>query len=165
VNRKRRTRQHVIEEMGVNFLERQVLRRGHQLQRPSLREYGCDATMFHFAANGEIEDGEVRFQIKATDVIRRIHDGRSVVCRVETAHVRYWYWQTIPFVLVQYDAASNRGYWVHLQPYVDSHARLLSRQRKSVSLHLPVSNVLTVRAIDRFRQISLDIADRRRKVR
>jgi hypothetical protein len=34
-----------------------------------------------------------------------------------------------------------------------------------VSLHLSVSNVLTVRAIDRFRQISLDIANRRREIR
>ncbi len=41
--RKRRPREHVIAEMGVNFLERQVLRRGHQLRRVPEPEYGTDA--------------------------------------------------------------------------------------------------------------------------
>lgn len=163
--RKRRTRQHVIEEMGVNFLERQVLRRGHQLQRPSLREYGCDATMFHFTEYGEIEDGEVRFQVKATDILEIVDNARSVICRVDAAHVQYWYWQPSPFVVVQYHAAKERGFWLHLQPHVDRRPQLLAPQRKSVSLRIPVSNTLTVRAIDRFRQISADDARRRRDLR
>ena len=163
--RKRRTRQHVIEEMGVNFLERQVLRRGHQLQRPSLREYGCDATMFHFAKNGEIEDGEVRFQVKATDTLKIVDSGRSVSCRVEVAHVQYWYWQTPPFVLVQYDAVKERAFWFHLQHYVDSQPRLLAPQRKSATLRIPMSNALTIRAVDRFRQISLYDVQQRRNLR
>ena len=44
--RKRRTREHIIEEMSANFLERKVLQRGHMLVRAPQREYGWDATMF-----------------------------------------------------------------------------------------------------------------------
>ncbi len=102
MTRKRRTRQHVIEEMGVNLLERQVLRRAYQLQRPSLGEYGWDAAMFHFSPDGQIENGEVRFQVKATNNLN-IADV-TIRCRVETADLHYWYWDEFPFVLVVYDA-------------------------------------------------------------
>ena len=57
-----------------------------------------DAAMFHFSPDGQIENGEVRFQIKATnhlniadDIIRR---------RVEIADLHYWYWDEFPFVLI-----------------------------------------------------------------
>ena len=48
-NGKQQPREHVIAEMGVNFLERQVLRRGHQLRRVPEPEYGTDALMLHFS--------------------------------------------------------------------------------------------------------------------
>jgi len=38
--RKRRIREHVIEEMSANFLERKVLQRGHMLVRAPQRKYG-----------------------------------------------------------------------------------------------------------------------------
>ena len=41
--RKCRPREHVIADMGFNFLERQVLRRGHQLVKVPQPEYGTDA--------------------------------------------------------------------------------------------------------------------------
>ena len=50
--RKRRTREHVIEDLSENHLERLVLLKGHVLRRP-VRDYGVDATMFHFADDGE----------------------------------------------------------------------------------------------------------------
>ncbi len=56
--RTHRTREHVIEEMSLNFLERKVLERGHQLVPATRREYGFDATMFHFSPEtGEIDNG------------------------------------------------------------------------------------------------------------
>ena len=64
----RRTREQIIEELSLNFLEHKALERGHQLVPATKREYGYDATMFHFSPQtGEIENGEVRFQLKATD--------------------------------------------------------------------------------------------------
>ena len=87
--RKRRSREHVIAEMGVNFLERQVLRRGHQLRRVFEPEYGTDALMQTFSPKTkEIENGWVEFQIKSTDQIRFIDQERYVACVVEMMHVR-----------------------------------------------------------------------------
>ncbi len=62
----------VLEDLSENFLERKVLKRGHVLQRPK-RDYGVDVTMFHYADNGEIENGEIRFQLKAYALIKMFH--------------------------------------------------------------------------------------------
>ncbi|HEX7379431.1 MAG TPA: DUF4365 domain-containing protein [Pirellulales bacterium] len=68
----------MIAEMGVNFLERQVLRRGHQLRRVPEPEYGTDAVMLHFTPDSrEIENGWIEFQVKATDQPRFV-DNRSM---------------------------------------------------------------------------------------
>ncbi|NLS95132.1 MAG: DUF4365 domain-containing protein [Planctomycetaceae bacterium] len=89
--RTHRTRQHVIEEMSLNFLERKVLERGHQLVPATRREYGYDATMFHFSPEtGEIENGEVRFQLKATDHLNTAAE-YAVCPAIETRHLHYWY--------------------------------------------------------------------------
>lgn len=96
---KRRTREHVLEEMSLNFLERKVLERGFQLVPAMKREYGFDATMFHFSpTTGEIENGEVRFQLKATDRLETRHGG-ALCTTVEVSHLHYWYWeaQKYPF--------------------------------------------------------------------
>ena len=156
MRRKRRTRQHVIEELGVNFLERQVLRRGHQLQRPSLREYGWDAVMFHFSPDGSVENGEVRFQVKATDHVKTTRE--TIRCRVSTADVHYWYWEDSPFVLVVYDAKTEGAFWLHLRSYVDGHPRILASGQNTVTVRIPITNKVTLRAVDRWRDLSLSSA-------
>jgi len=156
VQRKRRTRQHVIEELGVNFLERQVLRRRHQLQRPSLREYGWDAVMFHFSPDGSVENGEVRFQVKATDNLKT--DRGIIRCRVTTGDVHYWYWEDPPFVLVVYDAEKGRAFWLQLRGYIDDHPGLLELDQETITMRVPITNKVTLRAVDQWRQLSLDNA-------
>src|SRR5438874_9146686 len=86
-HRKRLTRSNVIEERSINFLERRVLGRNHQLQLPAKREYGWDATMFHFSRDGFIENGEIRFQLNATDHLRVVDNGRSVGIEIETRDI------------------------------------------------------------------------------
>jgi hypothetical protein len=156
--RKSRPRQHVIAEMGVNFLERLVLRRGHQLQRVPGPEYGTDALMLHFSPETrEIENGWIEFQVKATDELKILERGKSVACTVDLAHVHYWYWEVgHPFILVLYDASRHRAYWVHIQDYVDNH-RIDDCQ--TLTVHIPVRNKLTVSAIDRFRNMSLTLSN------
>lgn len=152
--RKRRPREHVIAEMGVNFLERQVLRRGHQLRRVPQPEYGTDAQMLHFSPETrEVENGWVEFQVKATDEPKFV-DGESVSCTVEMAHVHYWYWEADhPFILVQYDASKNIAYWLDIQAYIEQ--RKIKDTQQKLTVRISTRNKLTVNAIDRFREMSL----------
>ena len=45
--------------------------------------------MFHFSSDGSVENGEIRFQVKATDDLKTTRE--MVRCRLETADVHYWY--------------------------------------------------------------------------
>jgi hypothetical protein len=141
--------------MGVNFLERQVLRRGHQLRRVPEPEYGTDALMLHFSPKSrEIENGWVEFQVKSTDRLSISDDGQTVSCTVEFAHVHYWYWGSAhPFILVLYDAKNHRAFWVDIQSYVESHA---IDDHETLTIRIPFQNKLTVKSIDHFRNLSLE---------
>ena len=49
--RKRRTREHILEDLSENHLEHNVLLKGHVLRRPE-RDYGVDVTMFQRSHTG-----------------------------------------------------------------------------------------------------------------
>ena len=153
--RKVRTREHVLADLSYNFLERQVLRRGHWLDCPA-NDYGIDATMFHHNQGGEIENGEVRFQLKASDCLKVGGDGDWIAQRVETRDIRYWYFELYPVILVAYDAGANRAYWLHVQQYVAERPTLMDSTAARTTVRIPVRNKLSIRAIDHFRSLSLE---------
>ncbi len=161
--RKRRPREHVIGEIGVNFLERQVLRRGHQLRRVPEPEYGTDALMLHFSPEtNEIENGWVEFQVKATDELNFVDDGNSLNCSIEMAHLQFWYWEVAhPFILVLYDAQKHRAFWIDIQNYIDEH-KIIDDRQTTTTIRIPTRNKLTLNAVDRFRKMSLASNHRQR---
>jgi len=155
--KKRRTREHVLEELSFNHLERHVLGRQYQLARPEKREYGHDATMFYYSESGEKEHGEVRFQLKGTDRLQVLQGGTSVSLEVETAHLYDWYHEVYPFVVVVYDAQNDVAYWLHVQPYVERNLHLFEDpQQRTARIRVPVRNEIDADAIDAFRQLGLE---------
>lgn len=154
---KTRPRSHVIAEMGVNFLERQVLRRGHQLRRVPHPEYGIDAQMHHWSPEtGRPERGFVEFQVKATDHLTYVDNENSVTCRVTLSDLHYWiYIIESPVVLVLYDARKHQGFWVDIQHYIEN-AQTFQEDQDGATIRIPVANRLTVRAIDQFREMSME---------
>jgi hypothetical protein len=68
--KKTRTREHVIADLGVNHVERQVLLCGFSVERIE-HDYGVDLLVFTYNAGGEVENGEIRLQIKATDRVKK----------------------------------------------------------------------------------------------
>lgn len=138
----------------MNFLERQILRRGHQLKRVPEPEYGTDALMRHFSPETrEVENGWVEFQVKATDRPNFVNRGEFISCPIEAAHIHFWIWEIAhPVILVLYEALKHRAYWVDIQSYADEHG---IEDQRSLSIRIPTKNRLTVRAIDHFRKLSL----------
>ncbi len=156
--RKRRTREHVIEDLSENYLERKVLLKGHVLRRPE-RDYGVDVTMFHFDDDGAIENGEIRFQLKATDGLNTIKQGTVISFPIKTGDLHYWALEIYPFILVVFDAKAGHAFWLHVQEYVHLHPESVNPGRESVNVHIPVSNKLTVKSIEAFRNKSLQIVN------
>ncbi|MCO6045846.1 DUF4365 domain-containing protein [Aeoliella sp. ICT_H6.2] len=156
--RKRRTREHVIEDLSENHLERFVLLKGHVLRRPE-RDYGVDVTMFHFATNGEIENGEVRFQLKASESLKVISNGSAISLPIKTGDLHYWSLEVYPFVLVVFDVKTDTAYWLHIQECVSRQPELVDPDKETVHLHIPLANKLNVNSIDDFRRKSLATVD------
>ena len=74
---KRRTREHVIADLSVNHVERQILLGGHTIEC-TRHDYGYDLLMTTYNVNGEPESGEVRLQLKATDALPIVKGGETV---------------------------------------------------------------------------------------
>src|SRR5260370_27882324 len=81
-DRKRRTRAHVIADLSINHVEKRVLQCGWVVQRFS-PDYGLDLLMSTFNRRGEIENGDVRLQVKATDTLKIVARHKAIAVRVE----------------------------------------------------------------------------------
>lgn len=75
----RRTRAHRIADLSVHHLEGFVLRQGHTLEIYR-NDYGYDVALYTYAyddeGDGEIEPGEIKNQLKATDSLKILADGK-----------------------------------------------------------------------------------------
>ena len=80
--RKRRTRAHIISDLSINHVEKRVLQCGWIVQR-FMPDYGMDLMMTTFNHRGEIENGDVRLQVKATDSIKLTSAGEAIAVRLE----------------------------------------------------------------------------------
>src|SRR5579859_4785210 len=87
--RKRRTREHVIADLSVNHVERLVLRCGWTVER-TRHDYGIDLDMHTYTPHGEVENGKVLFQLKATDALKRSADGTAISVRLEWRDLLFW---------------------------------------------------------------------------
>jgi len=99
--KKQRSREHVIADLSVNFVERQALLCGFSVER-IVHDYGIDLVLSTYTKNGEPQPGEILLQVKATDHLRVVREGRFVSCRIERAHLRLWLAETFPVILVVY---------------------------------------------------------------
>jgi len=149
---KLRTREHVLADLSINFLERQVLLCGCSVQRMH-SDYGYDLVMSTFNANGEIEAGIIFFQVKATDHLPLLADGKTVSWVVSRRDLRLWLSEAFPVVLVIYDGRRDMAYWLHVQAYFADHpAADLFLAGETINVHVPRANRLNLRAVKRIIQ-------------
>ncbi len=152
--RKLRTRQHVLADLSVNFVERQVLLRSFAVNRMD-SDYGIDLLMLTYEEDGAVESGHVLFQVKATDSPKLIQAGRSIACRIEVADLKAWQDEWMPVILVLYDGQRDKAYWLYVQQYLNDKnvagEDLLAEQDR-LTVRIPRRNRLDRKAIERFRQ-------------
>lgn len=148
--RKRRTREHVIADLSVNYVERFILRCGWTVER-SRYDYGIDLYMQTYNADGAVESGWVRFQVKATDSLRRSKVSTVILLRLEWRDLLSWLNEGEPILLILYDAREDKAYWLYVQEYfrqVQWAARAATAT--TVTVHIPADNVLDEAAIRLF---------------
>jgi hypothetical protein len=156
--RKLRTREHILEDLSVNYVERQVFLRGFAVNR-MLTDYGLDLIMMTINEAGEIENGYVMLQVKATDQPEIRKDGKTISLRVEVADLKYWQGEDMPVILGLY-GQKDKAWWLYVQRYLDEKEvslEDLSADQDRVTIRIPMRNRLGHFAIAKFRQFRNDI--------
>jgi hypothetical protein len=148
--KKRRTREHVIADLSVNHVERQALLAGFAVQR-IVRDYGIDLFIATYDPSGEVENGEIRIQLKATDAPRLVRGGERIAVRVDQGDFRHWLMEPMPVILAVYDAAHDEAYWLYVQEHFESgRAGRFDRAGAKMTVQVPRTNVVTPAAMRRF---------------
>jgi hypothetical protein len=148
--RKRQTREHVIADLSVNHVERLVLRRGWTVERTRF-DYGIDLDMHTYSPQGEVENGNVLFLLKATDNLKRSADGTALLVRLQWRDLLFWLNEGEPVILILYDAQEDRAYWLYVQEYfrkIQWKARAATAT--TVTVRIPSGNILDESAIRLF---------------
>jgi hypothetical protein len=162
VRLKRRTREHVIADLSVNHVERFILRCGYSILRNHTSDYGIDLLKYTYGPSGDVEPGEVKFQIKATDRLQVLKD-HSISVTVATADLFVWAREEVPVVLVVYDAANDCGYWLDVREWARSRMSTPEDWRaKTVQVRIPIVNRLSTRVIRRIRLKKQDLEAEKR---
>jgi hypothetical protein len=147
--RKRRTRGHVIADLGVHHLEGHVLRCGFTLE-PVRHDYGLDVAMHTFDTHGQAENGYLCCQVKATDKLPVLAQQEVIAWRVAAADLRHWLNEPMPVILVVYDAQADRAYWLNVQDYFERPRAELGDIGQTVTVHIPLTNLLNEAAVKEF---------------
>jgi Domain of unknown function (DUF4365) len=148
--RKLRTRAHVIADLAINHVERQVLLAGYTVERV-VYDYGVDLSMSTYSSAGEIENGDIAIQVKATDSPKFAADRTTVACRIDVGDAKSWLDQVRPVILVVYDAGGDHAYWVNFQRYAETEG-LNDDATARVTVRVSVDNTFDRAAIDKIRE-------------
>jgi hypothetical protein len=151
-----RTREHIIASQSRNFVEKLFIDKGHTVD--FVTDYGTDGVVNTFDEDGFAEGGDIRLQLKASDNLRYSKDGKSVSFRIEAKHYHYWMKQPMPVFLLLYDAKKTQAFWLYVQAYFRSDkVRKPTKNTGSITVRIPVQNVLTEQTVDYMRQKKAEV--------
>jgi Domain of unknown function (DUF4365) len=156
--RKQRTRQHVIADLSVHYLEGFILEEGHTAQQLE-RDYGYDLLMFTYDEQGYVEPGFVSLQVKAAESLQSA--GSGYVFDLDVRDYNLWKVEKMPVILVLFDALRRRGYWLAVQDYFrEDTARRPHRGAKTVRMRVSRRQPVHRRAIAKMRELKNDLYSR-----
>src|SRR5262245_9391520 len=144
--RKRRTRQHVIADLGVNLLERFVFEAGYVGERVR-HDYGYDLIASTFDQAGYVEFGQLAFQVKSTEHFRSSPAGHSVLIDLDLGHLNHWLCEPYPVILVAYEASSRMAVWLYVQRHFQRLGIRLAFSSRRIRVRIPKSNRLSRKTI------------------
>jgi hypothetical protein len=156
--RKRRTRQHVIADQSVNYVERFVLDQGYIVRRLE-PDYGYDLELLTYDEKGYVEPGVVYFQLKAAESLAE--SGTDYVFDLDVRDYNLWMLEILPVVLVLFDASRRKAYWLHVQPYFRQDPRRRPKKgAKTVRVRVPKRPAFSRGAVARIRELKQMVLNR-----
>lgn len=153
--RKQRTREHVIADQSLNYLERFVLDEGHAIQRTE-RDYGYDLVLYTFDENGYVEPSMAFLQLKASD--SPLTKGAACGYDLDVRDYNLWKDERMPVFLVLFDAKKRQAYWLYVQRYFAEDASRRPRKgAKTIRVYIPWNRRINRRAITMMTRIKRDV--------
>ncbi len=150
-SRKRRTREHNIADLSVNYVEKFALLNGFSVER-IYSDYGYDLNVYTFNEKGEFENGSIFIQLKATDKLKSVNNNSEVSFSIDKKDINTWYNEPYPVIFILYDAKNEVGYWVYIQQYLKSLPNFDSHKMKnSLSIRISKSNIVDKDCFQLFR--------------
>jgi hypothetical protein len=149
--KKQRTRQHIIEDLGLNHIERQILLTGNVLRRYREYDYGYDGMIETFTQQGEAQNRSFMVQLKSTDVIQLSPQKGGFGVDLSKRDLELWLECPSPVLLILYDAQQETAYFTDLQTYFNENRLLLKNVRKFVRIFLPPQSVFNTTAIQKLK--------------
>jgi uncharacterized protein DUF4365 len=147
---KKRTREHVIADLSICFVEWHALRCGFTVERIR-HDYGIDLELKTYNELGEPEPGDVLLQVRATDGLAIRKGNATFPSRIERAHLALWLSQIVPVVLVVFDAKRTKAYWLCIQDYFEAIPTFnLFAAGKTITVRVPIRNRVGQRTMRGF---------------
>lgn len=147
MQRKLRTRQHIIEDLSFNHAEKQILTAGFTMYRITNNDYGYDGYIQLFKPSGEIDSYLVHFQLKSTDHIRYSKSKEAVVFDLSIRDLELWLSDGRKMLLILYDAQNDVAYYIDLQNYFKINRDVLNNIHKFVCVYLPEQQVFNQQSV------------------
>jgi hypothetical protein len=139
--RKQRTRQHIIEDLSFNHVERQVLYGGHVFRR----------TINTFNERGETENFFMSFQLKSTDNIQYSNPKAGFVFDLSKQDLELWLYSMNPVLIILFDAQKEIAYFIDLQAYFKKNRIVLKNVRKFVRIYFSQTAIFDTKAVQDLR--------------
>ncbi len=150
--KKQRTRQHIIEDLGFNYIERQILLSGCTIQR-YVEDEGYDGEIHTFNEDGFYEKGYTLFQLKSTDKPNYSKTHKAFVFDLSKSDLEFWLYEKIPVLVILYDAMIDKAYFVELQDYFKKNRSELQKVRKFVRIYIPSTDIFNKKAVQLVKQL------------
>ncbi len=158
-DKKIRTRDHVIADLSVNYVERFALLNNYSVEI-FVKDYGYDLNIYTYSDKGEIETCNIYMQLKATDKIKLIRKNRFASFSIDKRDLNLWLEEPMPCILVLYDAINNKAYWSYLQATLENHPSFdINNVKERYSINIPVSNRINKSSLKRFRSFKVKVLD------
>jgi hypothetical protein len=158
--RKRRTRAHIIEDLGFNHFERQVFLAGYTVERIRY-DYGYDGYFQTFNDNGEIEANSIFIQLKSTDNLKSNgKEQNSIIFDLSIRDLELWLLGKEMMLLIVYDAKLEQAFFVDLRAYFSQNKEALINVNKFVRVYIPNKNILNPAAVKQLRTIKNSVYGR-----
>ncbi len=151
--RKQRTRAHIIEDLGFNHVERQVLYAGFTVHRITHNDYGYDGLITTFNENGELESGLINFQLKSTDSVQFLDKKNAFIYDLSERDLETWLLDSNLMLFILYNAQTEIAYYLDLQSYFKETGMKFLKKRKFIRVYISPESVFNRDAMPFIRQL------------